>query len=128
MTQQYNHMKGRIVTAFYPQSKVDGMFWPVTDWINQNLVPGTGLAVKDHGRISYFTNVRVVDLAGIIDPSMITHVKEGTMNYYLQKNNVEYILMREGCAGYVFDAICNANLNLKKVVEWNSVGVYQVIP
>ena len=98
----------RIFTYFYTDEEVNGIFWPVTEWISQNLPDGAVIAVKDHGKITYFTQVQVVDLAGIIDPSLVSHVKEGTMRAYLEERDVEYILIPRGAGGYVFNSIWEA--------------------
>ena len=66
--------------------------WGMTDWINENLPEGTPVAAKDHGKLAYFTQARVVDLSGVLEPALVKHLREGTIGDYLNDQGVEYFV------------------------------------
>ena len=82
---------GMRLIPFYRTQTVD-RWWAQIDWINTHLPARTAIAVKDFGRLSYFTDVRVVELAGIIDPELISHLQEGTIADYMNDRGVEYVI------------------------------------
>lgn len=93
------------VTGGLPVIPTDGnTTWraQLNEWVNANLPPGTGFAAKDHGQLAYFTAVRVVDLAGIIQPELIDALKAGNLQGFLADNQVEYILLNDTLAHRVF--------------------------
>jgi hypothetical protein len=65
------------------------------DWADRTLPPGAVVAAKDHGRLAYFTEVQVVDLAGIIEPSVIDAYRTETMRAHLNSQGVQYVLLPE---------------------------------
>ena len=72
-------------------------WWSFLDWATVNLAEGTSVAVKDHGRLAYFTDTRVIDLAGIIEPAMIDYLARGRIGDYLLARDAQYALLpREG--------------------------------
>jgi hypothetical protein len=91
-------------------------WWSFVDWVSQNLPSGTVIAAKDHGRLAYFTDVQVVDLAGIIDPSIETHLRTGDMQSYLDAKGVQYAVLPEEGGMPVFDAIVK-NLCLQPISD-----------
>jgi len=68
-------------------------YWSMIDWIRNNLPKDTVIASKDHGQLALFSNARIIDLAGIISPVVIKHLKEGTLPAYFHDNKVEYVVM-----------------------------------
>jgi hypothetical protein len=84
-------------------------------WVNENLPPGTSLAAKDHGQLAYFTDVKVVDLAGIIQPELVHALKRGQLPEFLSENEVEYILLNDTLNHRVFREIY-ATLDLQQPV------------
>ncbi len=67
-------------------------WWAFQDWA-ATLPPGTSIAAKDHGLLAYFTDVRVIDLAGIIDPRIIGAMDTGTVGRYLTDAGAQYVLL-----------------------------------
>lgn len=76
----------------YDQRTVDA-WWQHVDWLNANLPPGTGLAAQHHGVIAYFTDVRVVDLTGIIKPDVLTHLEQGNIKGFLEQEQAAYVIL-----------------------------------
>jgi len=68
-------------------------WWTMVDWIAANIPEGTVLAASDHGVLAYFTEVRIVDLDGILDPRPIQAARRGTIATYLKQRKVEYVLL-----------------------------------
>lgn len=67
--------------------------WRFVDWMRDNLPAGTVVGVRDHGRVSLFTDLPIQDIAGNIDPAIPGHVKDGTLRQYLKSRNVTYLLL-----------------------------------
>jgi hypothetical protein len=63
------------------------------DWMNANLKPGTLVGIRDYGRASMFTNVRIQDIAGNIAPDAAEALDNGTLDAYLKDRGVEYLLI-----------------------------------
>lgn len=68
-------------------------FWAVIDWMRDNLPSDTIVGVRDYGRVSMFTDVRIQDLAGNIDPQVPVALKNGTLKDYLKARNVQYLFI-----------------------------------
>jgi len=79
------------IIPIYSDSEVS-RWWAFLDWVS-NLPEGTVIAAKDHGRLAYFTDVRVVDLAGIIEPALMVYLAEGSVGSYLEGKGVQYVLL-----------------------------------
>jgi hypothetical protein len=76
-----------------PDPTQNAYFWSTVDWMRDHLPAGTIVGVRDYGRASLFTNVRVQDIAGNIDPEVVTALKNRTLDQYLKDRNVEYLLI-----------------------------------
>jgi len=81
----------RILPTF-TRAEVDE-WWAMIDWIGANIPAGTVVAATDHGKLAYFTDVRVIDLEGILDPAMIDRFLSGTTGEYLKGRGVSYVLL-----------------------------------
>jgi hypothetical protein len=68
-------------------------FWAAIDWAKATLPPGTRIAVRDHGRFAFFTDLPVQDLAGILDPEAVRQRKAGALGAYLKARDVKYVLL-----------------------------------
>jgi hypothetical protein len=69
-------------------------FMGPSDWIKENIPPGTIVGVRDYGRFTIFTELPVQDLAGNIDPAMTNFTKNNDgegMKEYLRSRNVQYL-------------------------------------
>lgn len=84
-TSQYFSYIGR------PDPEKNAYFWGTIDWMRDNLPEGTIVGVRDYGRVSLFTNIRVQDLAGNIDPEAARTLNNGTLKEYLKSLRVEYL-------------------------------------
>jgi hypothetical protein len=80
------------IIPIYSDSEVR-RWWSFLDWVSKNLPERTVIAAKDHGRLAYFTNIRIVDLAGIIEPSLMIYLTEGSVSSYREGKGVQYVLL-----------------------------------
>ena len=119
------------IIPFYSDNEVR-RWWSFVDWISENLREGTVIAAKDHGRLAYFTNTRIVDLAGIIDPSIITSLKEGSVSSYLERKEVQYVLLPDEGGRPIHNAI-RETVDLERVPgapqqECSGYSLHRVLP
>lgn len=101
----------------------------LNDWVNENLDAGTRFAAKDHGQLAYFTQVEVVDLAGIIQPELVDRLKSGDLPSFLAENEVEYILLNRNSNHRVFtEAYATLDLGepVYEIQQENSNAQWQV--
>lgn len=80
------------VIPIYKESEIEE-YWGFLDWVKEHLPNGTVIAAADHGRLAYFTNVHIVDLAGIIDFSIKAHMEKGTLREYFLQRGVRYAIL-----------------------------------
>lgn len=79
---------------FAQSSEADqAKFWRAIDWVSANVPADATIAVRDHGRMAFFTDRPVQDLAGILDPQVIPQWKAGTLGAYLKGRNVRYAFL-----------------------------------
>lgn len=76
-----------------PDPQQNAYFWSTVDWMRDHLPAGTIVGVRDYGRVSLFTDVRVQDIAGNIDPEVVIALKDGTLDQYLKERHVEYLFI-----------------------------------
>jgi hypothetical protein len=79
------------LVPLYTRAEVDG-WWSFLDRVRLELEPGTVVAAKDFGRLAYFSEARVVDLVGIIDPSIVESRRDDAMAEFLRVRGVEYVV------------------------------------
>lgn len=64
-------------------------------WLNQNTPEGSVIATHDVGAIAYYSNRKVVDLVGLINPEFITKLNTkdfvGFVEEQIKKQNVSYL-------------------------------------
>lgn len=66
-------------------------------WISQNLEPDSLIAAHDIGALGYFSNRKILDLAGLITPDVIPFIRdEKKLSLYLELNNVDYLMTFPG--------------------------------
>jgi|GEM_PF-1336848 len=119
---QYQHLVSRLTWTgnihtipFYAEREVQE-WWGFLDWVNANIPTGAAIAVKDHGKLAYFTDVRVVDLAGIIDPSLMRYIGTDNAMAYFTENRVEYVIAPPQDGQLIYRLI-RKHINLEEVVE-----------
>ncbi len=71
---------------------VQNEFWAGLDGFKE-ISEGSVIAARDHGRLAFFTDRSVQDIAGIIDPAVLQHWKDGTLGTYLVERRVSYVLL-----------------------------------
>lgn len=76
----------------YERGAVDA-WWQFLDRARDELPEDAVVAAKDFGRLAFFTERRVVDLAGITDPRVITARKHGDLAQFLQAEEVDFVLV-----------------------------------
>ncbi|MBE9524683.1 MAG: hypothetical protein IMY76_06260 [Chloroflexi bacterium] len=65
----------------------------VAHWVNQNLAPDIIVAAHDIGALGYFTERRILDLAGLISPDVIPFIRdEAALKKYLDDQNANYLI------------------------------------
>jgi len=68
-------------------------------WIKANVPPDETIAVNDIGAITYLTKNRIIDMAGLVTPEVLTYRTYrwednlDSLFYLLKKNNVNYIVI-----------------------------------
>ncbi len=92
LTSSMDPVIGKRLVPSYSSAEV-ARWWQLIDWMAVELEPGTVVAATDHGRIAYFTDVKVLDLDGILLPEIIRHLEEGSVESYFDENEVEYVLL-----------------------------------
>jgi hypothetical protein len=68
----------------------------ICDWLNQNADPDASVAMSEVGYIGYFTDLRVVDLAGLVTPGVIPYLAEGDKVSGFWKYEPDYYVWLEG--------------------------------
>ena len=62
-------------------------------WVNENLPPGTVLAVHDIGAIGYFSENPLIDLAGLITPEVVPFIRDETrLAAYIDSTPAKYMI------------------------------------
>jgi len=62
-------------------------------WIAANLPPDAVVATFDLGAISYFSERRVVDMGGLVDPEMARHLFAGDIVPYLRRQKATHLAL-----------------------------------
>jgi len=92
LVQRGGWTEGMRIVPRYQDSEVDA-WWRVIESARRDLPPESVIAAKDHGRLAYFTEFRVVDLAGILDPTVTRRLREGRLGAYLHEQGVTHVLL-----------------------------------
>lgn len=71
----------------------------IAKWVSENIDSDTGLAVNDIGAIGYYTDNKLIDMAGLITPELFDYRKlemqEGldSLESLYKRNNVGYVII-----------------------------------
>lgn len=57
--------------------------WEPFEYINSNIPPNSIIAAKDIGKLSYFTENHILDLSGIVNPEVISFIKNKNLDSYI---------------------------------------------
>lgn len=104
--------------------------WCETDWIAANTPKDGIIAAKDFGRLAYFSARRIVDLVGIVDPSVIPYIKRKAVDDYLAKRQVDYLIIPINDPNHYLNQSIDLALDRYVPVETNCQdghSVYQVL-
>jgi len=72
---------------------IDAMHVACGRWIAANLPRDAVVATFDLGAISYFSERRVVDMGGLVDPEMTRHLFAGDIVPYLRRQRVTHLAL-----------------------------------
>jgi hypothetical protein len=62
-------------------------------WIQQNIPQGALIAVHDIGAIGYFDQHKIIDLAGLASPDVVTFIRnQDQIAKYLDERGVNYLV------------------------------------
>jgi len=86
-------------------------------WFHDNTPPGSSIAISDVGAVGYFSDRRILDMFGLIDPH-IAHLR-GRMHYkadpkYILSKNPDYIVLvslNDEGQGFSFQRIPDYTMN-----------------
>jgi len=87
---------------YYPHTttynRKDALLKDAALWMRQNTPPGTAVASIDIGILGYYSNRRVVDQTGLINPDIVYRT---SALEYLHRKGVAYLLDRNPQEGYL---------------------------
>lgn len=62
-------------------------------WVNENTPTDSVIAVHDIGAMGYFSGRRLIDLAGLVNPEIISIIRnEGKLSDYLDQHSADYLV------------------------------------
>lgn len=76
-------------------------FWAAIDWVKDNVPDDATIALRDHGRMAFFTDRKIQDLAGILDGDVLVHRDDGTLGAYLLERGAAYVFLPDPVPGNV---------------------------
>jgi len=88
--------------GLFGQSNVEKQneFWGAIDWVEENVQADEVIALRDHGRMAFFTDRTIADLAGILDADVLpARVNGGLGAYLVNQRNVSYIYLPDPLQG-----------------------------
>jgi len=66
-------------------------------WVRQNLPPNALLAVHDIGALGYFVTNPLIDMAGLVNPEVVSFIRdEEQLAEYLTANSADYLIVFPG--------------------------------
>jgi hypothetical protein len=72
------------------------------EWLNDNISPNAVIAAHDIGAIGYFSQLQILDLAGLVSPEVIPFIRdEIRLAAYLDENHAEYLVTFPGWYPYL---------------------------
>lgn len=73
-------------------------FWSAIGWVG-GLPDGTVIGLRDHGRMAFFGDKPVQDLAGILDGDVLAARDAASLGAYLLQRNMGYVFLPEPSPG-----------------------------
>lgn len=79
---------------------VQDTFWAAIDWVKTNVPEDATIALRDHGRMAFFTDRKIQDLAGILDADVLTARAEHRAGEYVAATgNATYAFLPDPSPG-----------------------------
>ncbi len=109
-------------------------FWGMIDAINKDIPEDAVIAARDHGRLAFFTDRPVQDLAGILDPAILTHLSNNSVGPYFTERSVDFTLLPAPLAGspsiyqVVHESLSLELMNNIPAQEITGYRIYRVLP
>lgn len=105
----------------FGQSNVETQddFWAAIDWVKVNVPADESIGLRDHGRMAFFTDRRIQDLAGILDARIFEARERGDVGSFLQGDGrVSYIFLPDPTPGaHTVFQDAHEQLRLERVPE-----------
>ncbi|MEN8162993.1 MAG: hypothetical protein ABFS37_02595 [Acidobacteriota bacterium] len=79
-----------------PEDRRGPAYLTVARWLNDNAVPEQSVAFFEVGALGYYTDLAVVDLVGLVTPSMIPHVLNRDFATGFWEARPDYLIGLEG--------------------------------
>lgn len=73
-------------------------FWSAINWIG-GLPAGTVIGLRDHGRMAFFADRPIQDLAGILDGDILTPRDSASLGAYLLQRKMSYVFLPASTPG-----------------------------
>jgi arabinofuranosyltransferase len=76
---------------------IDSEMVEVAHWLDANTPPDAVIAVHDIGAVGYFTQRRLLDLAGLVSPEVVPFIRdEGRLEEYMRDRGASYLVTFPG--------------------------------
>ena len=63
-------------------------------WLKENTEPDAIIAAHDIGAIGYFSERKIIDLAGLINPEIVPFIRdENKLTRYIEDSNADYLVI-----------------------------------
>ena len=88
--------------GLFGQSNVETQdrFWAAIDWVKTNVSADATIALRDHGRMAFFTDRKIQDLAGILDADvLVARAEHRAGDYVLTTGKATYAFLPDPAPG-----------------------------
>ncbi len=79
-----------------PQDRQGPAYMTMARWLNNDAKPGQSVAFFEVGALGYYTDLAVVDLVGLVTPSVIPHVLNQDFSSGFWEIKPDYLIQLEG--------------------------------
>ncbi len=77
----------------------DAIYRQVAAWLATHAPPGASVAMCEVGAIAYYSDVRVIDLWGLVTPAVVEHVKRGDKEWAIDAYRPDYVVVHYRAKG-----------------------------
>jgi len=93
-------------------------FLHVVDWIESHTPPDANIGVFNSGAIAYFSDRRVVNLDGKVNPAALAALRDNRLLAYLDAEGIDYVIDHEWILGhFLLDSTPEAATRFARVDE-----------